>query len=94
MLWFKPGGRTRYEDYLAAARPHVEHVGGQYVSPRFIPEEAIEGELQPDLIFVGHYPSRQALDELIANPGYLQAAQIRSQALDRSVTTTLTIARE
>jgi uncharacterized protein (DUF1330 family) len=93
MLWFRPGGRSRYDDYLAAAQPHVERVGGHYVTPRFVPEQAVEGEFQPDLVFIGHYPSRQALDDLITNPDYLQAAQIRSEAVDRSVTTTLTIAR-
>lgn len=92
MLWFNPGGRARYGDYLHAAQPFVEAVGGHYVTPQFVPEQAIEGDFQPDLIFIGHYPSRQALDELITNPDYLQAAQIRSEAVDRSVTTTLKIA--
>jgi uncharacterized protein (DUF1330 family) len=92
MLWFTPGGRSRYDDYLDAAQPHVKAVGGHYVTPRFVPEEAIEGDFQPDLIFIGHYPSRQALDDLITNPAYLEAAQIRGEAVDRSVTTTLEIA--
>lgn len=89
MLWFQPGGGERYDDYLAAARPHVEAVGGHYVSPRFVPERAIEGEFEPDLIFIGHYPSREALHSLIANPDYLEAAHIRNEAVQRSVTTTV-----
>jgi uncharacterized protein (DUF1330 family) len=28
ILWFQDGGRQRYDDYLAAARPMVESVGG------------------------------------------------------------------
>ena len=89
MLWFRPGGRDRYDEYLTAAQPHVEAVGGHYVTPRFIPEHSIEGEFQPDLIFIGHYPSREALHSLITNPGYLEVAQIRGEAVLRSATTTL-----
>ena len=89
MLWFHPGGRDRYEEYLTAAQPHVEAVGGRYVKPRFIPERAIEGDCKPDLIFIGWYPSREALHSLIANPDYLEVAQIRSDAVLRSTTTTL-----
>jgi uncharacterized protein (DUF1330 family) len=92
MLWFRPGGRARYDDYLVAAQTHVEAVGGHYVTPRFIPQHAIQGDFQPDLIFIGHYPSRQALHELITNPDYLEAARIRSEAVERSLTTTLVIA--
>jgi uncharacterized protein (DUF1330 family) len=94
MLWFRPGGRARYDDYLAAAAPHVHAVGGHYLSPRFIPDRDIEGGFRPDQIFIGHYPSREALDELIASPRYLDAARIRGEAVDRSVTTTLVVAAE
>ncbi len=91
MLWFHPGGRARYDEYLGAASPHVEAVGGRYVAPRFIPERAIEGSFTPDLIFVGHYPSRDSLHTLITDPGYLDAAKIRDEAVQRSVTTSLRI---
>ncbi len=89
MLWFKPGGRARYDEYLEAARPLVERVGGHYVTPRFLPEEAVEGDFQPDLIFIGQYPSRDALFSLIADPDYRTPSLIRSEAVERSVTTTL-----
>jgi uncharacterized protein (DUF1330 family) len=92
MLWFRPGGRARYDDYLAAAQPHVEGVGGRYLSPRFVPDRAVEGGFRPDLIFLGHYPSRGALDTLITNPDYLEAARIRGEAVDHSVTSTLEVA--
>ncbi len=91
MLWFHPGGRARYDDYLTAARPHVEAVGGHYVTPRLTPDQAIEGDFLPDLIFIGHYPSRDALHSLISNPAYLEAAAIRSEAVHRSVTTALRV---
>jgi uncharacterized protein (DUF1330 family) len=89
LLWFKDGGRRRYDDYLEAARPLVEDVGGHYVSPRFVPELAVEGGLHPDLVFIGRYPSREALVEVISDPRYAEAARIRSEAVERSVATTL-----
>lgn len=91
MLWFHPGGGARYDEYLDAARPHVEGVGGRYVSPRFVPEQAIEGTVQPDLIFIGNYPSQNSLRELVTNPEYLKAAEIRSMAVRRSFTTTFRV---
>jgi uncharacterized protein (DUF1330 family) len=94
MLWFQPGGRERYDDYLAAAQPHVEAVGGRYVTPRFVPEQAVEGGFQPDLIFIGSYPSRAALESLITSPGYSRAAELRAEAVQRSLTTTLCVPPE
>ena len=91
MLWFNPDGRARYDEYLAAARPHVEAVGGHYVTPRFVSEAAIEDDVTPDLIFIGNYPSREALYSMIANPDYLEAAVIRGEAVQRSVTTSLSV---
>ena len=91
MLWFKPDGRARYDEYLDAARPHVEAVGGHCVTPRFVPEAAIEDDVTPDLIFIGNYPSREALYSMIANPDYLEAAALRGEAVQRSVTTSLRV---
>ena len=59
------------------------------MTPRFIPEEAIEGDFQPDLIFIGHYPSPDALFSLIADPDYRTPSAIRSEAVERSVTSSL-----
>ena len=90
MLWFKPGGRARYDEYLEAARPLVERVGGHYVTPRFLPEEAVEGDFQPDLIFIGQYPHGTRCSKLVRqDPDYRTPSLIRSEAVERSVTTTL-----
>src|SRR5271163_432942 len=40
MLWFHEGGREWYDEYLAAAAPLVEAVGGRYVVSRFLPDLA------------------------------------------------------
>lgn len=42
MLWFHNGGRQRYDEYRAAGQPRVENVGGRYVAPRFLPEQAYD----------------------------------------------------
>ena len=91
MLWFNPGGRERYDEYLAAASPIVERVGGQFVTPRFVPDLAVDDDVVPDLIFFGNYPSKDALMALIGDPAYASAAAIRSDAVLRSMTTTLRV---
>jgi uncharacterized protein (DUF1330 family) len=91
MLWFEPGGRERYDEYLAAAKPLVEAVGGRFVTPRFVPEVAVEGDLRPDLIFIGNYPSRDAVFALVGGADYQEAAAIRSAAVQRSCTTTFAV---
>jgi uncharacterized protein (DUF1330 family) len=91
MLWFHDGGRERYDDYLEAAAPLVAKVGGRYVSPRFLPDKAYGDEFVPDLVFLGNYPSREAVFDLVGDADYAPAAAIRTAAVARSVTTTLRV---
>jgi uncharacterized protein (DUF1330 family) len=91
MLWLRPGGGERYDDYLEATRPQVEAVGGSYVVPRFRPDRAIEDDVAPDMIFIGHYPSTDALFAVVSAPEYEQHAKIRAEAVERSLTTTLRV---
>lgn len=92
LLWFNERGRERYDDYLDAARPFVESVGGQYVTPRFVPEVAVEDDLVPDLVFFGSYPSKEAVFELVSGEQYQAvAAPIRTEAVARSLTTVLRV---
>ena len=94
LLWLREGGRQRYEDYLAAARPHVEQVGGRLLVPRFLPQRTVEDDFRPDLIFFGNYPSKQAVFNLVSSPAYQQeAAPIRADAVARSMTTILRVPR-
>jgi len=72
MLWFHEGGRERYNEYLAAAAPLVEAVGGRYVVPRFLPDLAYDGDFIPDLVFLGNYPSKEAVFDLVTNPAYAE----------------------
>jgi uncharacterized protein (DUF1330 family) len=91
ILWFESGGRERYDDYLEAAQPLVAGVGGRLMSPRFVPEKVVEGDLLPDLVFIGNYPSTDALVEMTTSAAYEQVATIRAEAVARSFTTLLLV---
>jgi uncharacterized protein (DUF1330 family) len=91
MLWFHEGGRPVYDEYLCAARPLVTKVGGRYVVPRFIPDKAYDDDFVPDLIFLGNYPSTQAVFDLVDDPEYEAAARLRTAAVRQSATTILRV---
>jgi uncharacterized protein (DUF1330 family) len=91
MLWFESGGRERYDDYLETAQPLVESVGGRLISPRFVPEKVVEGDLLPDLVLIGNYPSTDALVEMTTSTEYRQVATIRAEAVARAFTTLLLV---
>ena len=90
-LWFVPGGRARYDEYLAEVAPIVEELGGALLSPRLVPVVAVEGDFVPDLVFFGYYPSKEAHVALRTHPGFPDAASVRASALERSVTSTLLV---
>lgn len=90
-LWFRPGGAAAYDRYLQAAQPIVDGRGGHVLSPRFLPERALADEFVPDLIFLGHYPSADALFEIVGSPEYQPVSALRRDALDRSATAVLRI---
>lgn len=91
MLWFHPGGRERYDDYLAAARPLVEKAGGRYVAPRFLPQQAYDDDVVPDLIFLGNYPSTEAVFDVVTDPAYREIGELRTAAVRRSATSVLRV---
>jgi uncharacterized protein (DUF1330 family) len=91
MLWFNEGGRELYDEYLAAAAPLVEAVGGRYVTPRFLPDRSYDDDFLPDLVFLGNYPSKEAVFSLVADPAYAAAAEIRTAAVLRSATSILAV---
>ena len=90
-VWFREGGASMGERYLEAARPLVESHGGRVLSPRFLPERALGEEFVPDLMFLGHYPSAQALFDVAGSAAYQQAGPISREALRQAVTTVLRI---
>jgi uncharacterized protein (DUF1330 family) len=90
-LWFREGGEASYDRYLAAAQPILEKRGGRVLSPRFRPERSLADEFLPDLMFLGHYPSTEALFEIVQSAEYQPVSEIRRDALLRSATTVLVI---
>ena len=69
----------------------VEVVAGRYVLPRFLPDLAYDDDFIPDLVFLGNYPSKEAVFELVTNPAYAEVAEIRTAAVRRSATSILRV---
>ena len=90
-LWFSSGGESVYEKYLSMSGPLVHEHGGHFVGPRLRPLTEFGAEFLPHLMFLGYYPSVEALNDLITSDDYKPAAAIRSQALHRSAATILRI---
>jgi uncharacterized protein (DUF1330 family) len=85
-LWFKPdGGAEMYREYLNAAGPMVAKNGGKLVSPRYIPDEAVIGEFDADLIFFVEYPSWDHFLQFANSPEYLAVRHLREDAIDKSL---------
>ena len=85
VLWFKPGGAERYQDYLDATRPLVEGLGGAFLEP-FTVVNALEGPVDADLVFFGRYPSQEALFAMLESPEYQAVFHLREEAVERSFT--------
>lgn len=83
ILWLREGGLERHDEYLTAAAPLVEAAGGRYVVPRFLPDLAYDDDFVPDLVFLGNYPSKEAVFDLVTNPAYAEVAEIRTDAVRR-----------
>ncbi len=88
-LYFVDGGAATYDEYLRQARPLVEARGGRFMSPRLKPNKALGEDFVPDLVFLGNYPSIEAVFDLVSSPEYQEPSQTRSRAVDHSVTTVL-----
>lgn len=91
ILWFHEGRRERYDEYLTAAAPLVEAAGGRYVAPRFLPDLAYDDDFVPDLVFLGNYPSKEAVFDVVTNPAYAEVSELRTAAVRRSATTILRV---
>ena len=61
------------------------------MSPRLVPEKVFEGDLLPDLVLIGNYPSTDALVEMTTSAAYEQVATIRAEAVASSFTTLLLV---
>jgi uncharacterized protein (DUF1330 family) len=87
LLRYAPeGGRARYAEYLAAATPFVQAVGGEQV---YFGEGATalvaEAGQAWDAVLIVRYPSRAAFSKMIANPEYQKVTHLRTGALVEAV---------
>ena len=84
-LWFKAdGGAAKYTEYLQAAGPFVEKHGGRS-DASYLPEQAIIGEFDADLVFLVEWPNSAAFTGLIQDPGYQAISHLREEAIDDSL---------
>jgi uncharacterized protein (DUF1330 family) len=85
VLWFRPdGGAQKYAEYIAAAAPFVEKYGGR-VLESYVPEMAVIGDWNPDMLFVVEWPSWEAFLKLPADDGYMKIAPLREEAITNSL---------
>jgi len=80
----KEGGREAYFHYIKESGPFAEEIGAKvlYIGR---PNELLYGEEQWDLLLLIHYPSRKVFLEMINNPGYLKAHELREEGTERAV---------
>ena len=84
-LWFKEdGGAQKYSEYLQAAGPFVAKHGGK-AGDTYVPEQALVGEFDADLVFIVEWPNQEAFNSLIQDPGYQAIAHLREEAIVNSL---------
>lgn len=84
-LWFKADdGEKRYRDYWKLAMPMIEAVGGRKLKS-FVPDRALIGEFDADLVFFVEYPNWAAFKQFANSPEYHKIAYIRNESLSNSL---------
>lgn len=84
-VWFKAnGGESRYREYLKAISPMMRKVGGRKLKS-FVPERAIIGDFDADLVFFVEYPSWSAFKEFANSAEYHSVAFMREEAISNSL---------
>ena len=85
VLWFKPeGGAEKYRDYLRAAGPIVVRYGAKKLDA-YVPEQAIVGDLDADLIFFVQWPDWSHFESFLEDPAYQAIRHLREEAITRSL---------
>jgi len=80
-LWFKEdGGAAKYMEYIQAASPFVAKYGGKSEGS-YIPETAMIGKFDADLVFFVEWPNQKAFTDFIADPGYQAVSHLRGEAI-------------
>jgi uncharacterized protein (DUF1330 family) len=85
VLWFRPdGGAEKYREYLRAAGPIVARFKGK-VHDSFVPEQAIIGEFDADLVFTVEWPSWAVFEAFITDVDYEAVRHLREEAIRDSL---------
>jgi uncharacterized protein (DUF1330 family) len=85
VLWFQPdGGAERYKEYLRAAWPISDKYGGKKADS-FVPEQALIGEFDADLLFVVEWPSWDVFQSFVNDPDYQAIRHLREEAISNSL---------
>lgn len=84
-LWFRAdGGEAKYAEYAAAAGPFVAALGGRLLES-YVPDLALIGEWDPDLMFFVEWPNWDAFMALGQDSGYRKIAHLREEAIEKSL---------
>lgn len=84
-VWFrKDGGIEKYMEYGAAVRPLLKKAGAE-VGTNYVPEAALVGEWDPDMVFIVRYPSQAIFDAMFQSPEYEKIRHLREEALEKSL---------
>lgn len=84
-LWFAEGGAEIYREYLRRTAPIIAELGGKLATPGFVPERALIGEFDADLVFFVEYPSWAAFQALLEHEGYQEIRHLREEAITKSL---------
>ena len=85
VLWFHPnGGAERYREYLKAVWPTARKYGGEKLDA-YVPEAAVIGELDADLLFMVRWPNQDRFEAFIADPEFQAVRHLREEALTKSL---------
>lgn len=85
LIWFeKPDGPRHYQKYLEAASPVAKRYGARRVDS-LIPFDTVQGDVEPDYMFVVEWPDEEAFERFMKDPGYRAAAGLRQGACSKRV---------
>lgn len=83
-IWYKPGGASKYREYLQKALPMVEAADGRKLRS-LEPERALVGDFDADLVFFIEFPSWELYKKFVTSAEHRKLAYLRESAVDKMV---------
>ena len=85
-LWFKPDGvHNKYKEYMKSVSPLLKKYGGRVHSDLYVPQAAIIGEFDADMIFFIEWPDWPTFMNFANDPDYESIRQLREDAITNSL---------